>query len=120
MGTIYLPNMRFYTYNGVFEEENKLGQQLSIDVTVHYPIETLVHDDDLTTTISYVDIYQAVEKIATTQQFNLIESLANTILQDLLTRFPNVEKVDVAVKKLYIPLPGIYDPFVVSVSGSPA
>lgn len=62
MGTIHLPNMRFYTYNGVFAAEKQLGQPLSIDVMVTYPIETAVHDDDLNTTISYVDIYQEVEK----------------------------------------------------------
>ncbi len=34
MGMIKLPNMRFYTYNGVFDEEKKLGQQISVDVVI--------------------------------------------------------------------------------------
>lgn len=42
MGKIKLPNMRFYTFNGVHAEEKRLGQQLSVDVVVHYPIERLV------------------------------------------------------------------------------
>ncbi|GMA70173.1 7,8-dihydroneopterin aldolase [Leuconostoc litchii] len=120
MGTIHLPNMRFYTYNGVFSAEKQLGQPLSIDATVTYPIEVAVHDDDLNTTISYVDIYQAVEKRVNNTQVNLIESLANDILFDLLAQFKQAEKVLVAVKKHAIPLPGIYDPFVITVSGTQA
>lgn len=119
MGMIHLPNMRFYTYNGVFDEEKKLGQQIAVDVTVHYPIETAVKDDDLSTTISYVDVYQRVEAIVTTSQFNLMESLANALLVALLTQFPQVDKIGVAVHKDYIPLPGIYDPFIIQVSGTP-
>ncbi|MCT4377132.1 dihydroneopterin aldolase [Leuconostoc suionicum] len=118
MGTIHLPNMRFYTYNGVFAAEKQLGQPLSIDVMVTYPIETAVHDDDLNKTISYVDIYQEVEKKVTSTQVNLIESLANDILFDLLKHFELAEKVVVSVKKHAIPLPGIYDPFVITVSGT--
>lgn len=119
MGTIHLPNMRFYTYNGVFDEEKKLGQQIAVDVTVHYPIETAVKDDDLTTTISYVDVYETVKNTVTTQPFNLMESVANTLLIKLLSQFQNVERIDVAVHKDYIPLPGIYDPFIITVSGTP-
>ncbi|MCK8605582.1 dihydroneopterin aldolase [Leuconostoc citreum] len=84
MGMIKLPNMRFYTYNGVFDEEKKLGQQISVDVVIHYPIETAVRDDDLNTTISYVDIYEIVKDVTTQQSFNLMESLANAILMALL------------------------------------
>ncbi|MGR8773936.1 dihydroneopterin aldolase [Leuconostoc citreum] len=87
MGMIKLPNMRFYTYNGVFDEEKKLGQQISVDVVIHYPIETAVRDDDLNTTISYVDIYELVKDVTTQQSFNLMESLANAILMALLKQW---------------------------------
>lgn len=120
MGTIKLPNMRFYTYNGVLKAENELGQQISVDVTIHYPIETAVKDDDLETTVSYVDVYETVEKLVTTRQFKLIESLAQSLLVKLLSQFQQVTSIDVSVHKFYIPLPGIYDPFIISVSGTPS
>jgi len=34
--------MQFHTYNGVFAEEQKLGQRLQIDVELRLPIETQV------------------------------------------------------------------------------
>lgn len=120
MGKIQLPNMRFYTYNGVFDEEKKMGQQIAVDVTLHYPIETAVVDDDLNTTISYVDVYEAVATFVQGHQFNLMESLANGILWDLLAQFPTVEQVAVTVHKDYVPMPGVYDPMMISVSGTPA
>ena len=116
MGKIKLPNMRFYTFNGVHAEEKQLGQQLSVDVVVHYPIERLVHGDDLATTISYSVVYRTVERVVTTNQFDLIESVALLVMRTLQTEFPQATQVDVAVTKHALPVPGIYDPFTVSVS----
>lgn len=120
MGQIELPNMRFYTYNGVHEEEKKLGQQLRVDVRVYYPIEMLVMNDDLTTTISYSDIYRTVAKVVTQNQFNLIESVALLLMKTLMLEFPQATQVDVSVTKHAIPIPGVYDPFTISVSSAEA
>lgn len=100
MGQIQITNMRFYTHNGVFAEEKTLGQQISVDVAVDYDIEHQVKDDDLTTTISYADVYDIIRDYVTQHDFNLMESVANGALTALLTAFPMAEKFDSQLKNI--------------------
>ncbi|MDN6030203.1 MAG: dihydroneopterin aldolase [Lactococcus plantarum] len=120
MGKIQITNMRFYTYNGVFSEEKTLGQQISIDVTVHYDIEGKVKDDDLTTTISYADVYDIIQEFVTHHQFNLMESVANGTLAVLLEKLPQAERIELSVKKYSVPIAGIFDDVIITVEGSHA
>lgn len=41
MDKIYVNNMRFYGYHGVFTEENKLGQRFNVDLTVELDLKKL-------------------------------------------------------------------------------
>lgn len=117
MGQIAISKMRFYTYNGVFAEENKLGQQISIDIIIDYPIEEKVKDDDLTTTISYADVYEDIKNYVSKNNFNLLETLANNLLRFLLDKYSLANEIKLTVHKHYVPMPGIYDDVSVSVSG---
>lgn len=120
MGQIQITNMRFYTYNGVFAEEKTLGQQISVDVTVTYDIEHKVLDDDLTTTISYADVYDIVRDYVTQHHFNLMESVANGALNALLSALPSAEKIRLSVKKYSVPIVGVFDDIIITVEGQHA
>lgn len=115
-----MTNMRFYTHNGVFAEEKTLGQQISVDVTVTYDIENKVKDDDLTTTISYADVYDIIRDYVTQHDFNLMESVANGALSALLSALPMAEKIRLSVKKYSVPIAGIFDDVIITVEGSHA
>ncbi|GFH40527.1 dihydroneopterin aldolase [Pseudolactococcus insecticola] len=117
MGKIEITNMRFYTHNGVFAEEKKLGQQISVDVCVIYDIEHLVKDDDLATTISYAAVFDVIENYVTTHDFNLMESLANGTLTQLLQAFSMAEEIELSVKKYSVPIAGVFDDIIITVSG---
>ena len=120
MGQIQITNMRFYTHNGVFAVEKTLGQQISVDVTVDYDIEHQVKDDDLTTTISYVDVYDIIRDYVTQHDFNLMESVVNGALNALLSAFPMAEKIRLSVKKYSVPIVGVFDDIIITVEGSHA
>ncbi|CAM3130043.1 dihydroneopterin aldolase [Lactococcus laudensis] len=120
MGQIQITNMRFYTHNGVFAEEKTLGQQISVDVTVDYDIEHQVKDDDLTTTISYADVYDIIRDYVTQHDFNLMESVANGALNALLSAFPMAEKIRLSVKKYSVPIVGVFDDIIITVERSHA
>ncbi|GFH42512.1 7,8-dihydroneopterin aldolase [Lactococcus hodotermopsidis] len=117
MGQIQVTNMRFYTHNGVFTEEKTLGQQISVDVAVDYDIENKVKDDDLTTTISYADVFEVIRDYVTTHDFNLMESVANGVLTTLLAKFPMAEKIRLSVKKYSVPIVGVFDDVIITVEG---
>lgn len=116
MGVIRIHNLQFYTFNGVLSEERRNGQRLAIDVFIDYPIETLVCDDDLSTTINYADIRDVIENFVNGHSYKLIETLANELLKYLLDHF-SVDCVTLRIRKYSVPMPGIFDDVEIEVSG---
>lgn len=109
--------MTFYTYNGVFDEEKKLGQKIEVDVSIDFPIEDVVKNDDLNTTISYVNVFNVVKEFVKNNSFNLIESLANNLLNNLLNEFKKASLITLKVRKYSVPINGIFDDVEIEVSG---
>ena len=109
MGWIRINNMQFYTYNGVLQEEKRLGQRLEIDAELGYPIESKVHDDDLTTTVSYADVYETIKDFVTSHSFDLIESVANELSDLILATYPTLTAVRLRIRKYSVPIAGIFD-----------
>jgi len=118
IGKIRINNMSFHTYNGVFPEEKRMGQRLEIDVELTYPIEEQVKNDDLTETVSYADVYDTIERFVLNHNYNLIESLANNVLQKLLADYPMITEITLKVRKYSVPIAGIFDNIEIEVSGS--
>lgn len=110
--------MSFHTYNGVFAEEKKLGQRLQLDAELSYPIEQMVNHDSLKETVSYADVYQTIEDFVLTNNYNLIESVANQLLAKLLKTYPTVQAITLRVRKYSVPIAGIFDNVEIEVSGS--
>lgn len=108
--------MRFHTNHGVFEEEKKLGQQLAVDVVVDYDIEHKVKDDDLKTTINYASVFDDVKNYVENQRFNLIESLANGLLDLLANKYPTTDGITISIRKGSVPIDGIFDDVQITVS----
>lgn len=119
MGMIRINNLRFHTFNGVLPEERRNGQQLGLDIAIKYPIETAVLHDDVHETINYAEVRNATDQFITTHSYKLIESLANHLLQTLLTKFPTVESIQIKIRKYSVPMPGIFDDVEIEVEGAP-
>lgn len=117
MGVIRIHNLKFHTFNGVFPEERKNGQQLAIDVSLNYPIEAQVNHDDLDETISYADVNQAIDDFVHHHSYKLIESLANELLRMLLKQFSMADRITLKIRKYSVPMPGIFDDVEIEVSG---
>lgn len=115
MGVIRITNMQFHTYNGVFAEEQKLGQRLQIDVALRLPIETQVQHDDLRETIDYGAVYQTIADFVTTHHYQLIEMLANQLLKKLQETYA-VDGVTLRIRKGAVPIDGIFDTVEIEVS----
>lgn len=118
IGKIRINNMNFHTYNGVFAEEKKLGQKLEVDAELTLPIEQTVLHDDLHETVSYADVYQTIEEFILNNNYNLIESVANQLLQLLLTTYPRIQNITLRVRKYSVPIAGIFDNVEIEVTGS--
>jgi len=103
---ICLNEMVFYGYHGNFAEERKLGQRFI--VSLH--LTTIPsHDRDihkLEDTVDYTRVYDVLKGIMETDQFHLLETIGNEILDKIMLEFPSVEKAKVFIEKPSVPIQG--------------
>jgi len=106
---IVLRNMVFYGYHGVFPAEKELGQRFEVDVELVTDLSRAAQADDLDACgINYVDVYTLVKEIVEEREFNLIEALAETIAQEILSAH-DVDEVTVRVRKPEVAIGGVLD-----------
>lgn len=103
--TIQLEEMRFYAYHGVSEQERKVGNDYSVSLIVHVPIEAAVWSDDLSETINYAELYDLVRQEMRISS-RLIEHVAGRIVTAIRTRFPQITGLTVTVRKMHPPISG--------------
>ncbi|HOD18260.1 MAG TPA: dihydroneopterin aldolase [Candidatus Cloacimonadota bacterium] len=105
--TICLNDMVFYGFHGVFAEERTLGQRfiVSLELTTDDALDKEIRKLD--DTVDYTKVYSLLKKIMETDQFYLLESVANIILDKVLAEFPLVKKAKVFIQKPSVAIQGI-------------
>ena len=98
-GTVRLVNAVFYGHHGVMQEEHRVGGRYEVDVSVGIDFEEAALHDDLTRTVNYEQVYDFVRTLVTENNFYLIEKLAYRIAQTVSDTYPDVEGVEVTVRK---------------------
>lgn len=94
---IEIYGLEIFGYHGVLPQEQKDGQRFLYDITLTAH-DAGVRTDKLHDTIDYTEVVEVVRRISGDRRFNLIEALAATIADELLSRF-EVSRVRVRVRK---------------------
>ncbi|OGI10787.1 MAG: dihydroneopterin aldolase [Candidatus Melainabacteria bacterium RIFCSPLOWO2_02_FULL_35_15] len=102
MTKININDIPCYCSIGIASEEKKMGQQLIVDVTVEIDSEKVSKTDSVSDTVSYVDVYDIVQKVGQSQSFSVIEFLAEKIASDIL-QLSLIISAKVKVHKPHIP-----------------
>ena len=113
---IYINKMAFYGYHGVFPEENKLGQRFFVDAVLECDLRDAGKTDQLSKTINYAEIYEAIKAIVEGKPFQLVEAVAEKIATELLMKFPMIEKCHIKVTKPDPPIQGHFDSVAVGIT----
>ena len=108
MKTIRLKNMKIYAYHGVNNHEKKFGAEFQIDLELTYNNKPFI-SDKLKDVINYEEIYVDVENCVKENKFNLIEALAEKILNVIMLKYTIVVSSVVRVRKPFAPIKGIFD-----------
>jgi 7,8-dihydroneopterin aldolase/epimerase/oxygenase len=95
--TIELAGLELYGYHGVNPEERRDGQPFVFDIWLEVPDGT-GSSDRIEDTIDYREVAALVREVSDGKQFQLLEALASTLAEALLTRFP-VDAARVRVRK---------------------
>ncbi|MDQ1286763.1 MAG: dihydroneopterin aldolase / 2-amino-4-hydroxy-6-hydroxymethyldihydropteridine diphosphokinase [Actinomycetota bacterium] len=124
MDQIRLTGLTVRGYHGVFEQERRDGQDFVVDVTVHLDTRPAAATDDLTRTVNYADLAEALAGIVAGEPVDLIETLAERLAARALASValeakvpggPRVDAVDVTVHKPSAPIPLTFSDVTVSV-----
>jgi dihydroneopterin aldolase len=115
MGRVSLEGIEFHAYHGVFSEEKKLGNRFTVDIHVETDFKKGMLHDDLKSTVDYVRLYQIAQNHMKVP-VRLLEHLAHLMIQDILTAYPGLAKIQVIIKKHNPALGGVVNYSVVEVS----
>ena len=101
---IRLDGIRVFAHHGVYDEEKERGQIFLIDVHLRMDLSVAGRTDDLTATIHYGELADAINHRASSERWDLIERVAERTAE-LVLEDPRVEEVTVTVHKPEVTLP---------------
>lgn len=101
---ITLTGVRAFGYHGVLPEERRQGQAFVVDATLYLSTAAAAASDDVTDTVHYGDAAERITAIVAGEPFNLLESVAARIADDLLA-YDLVKMVSVTIHKPQAPIP---------------
>ena len=105
MSKISLNNMKFFAHHGCFEAERIVGTQFCVNLSFDTNTEKAEHSDDISDTVSYLDVYQLVKTEMQTPS-NLLEHVARRIADAISQAFPQISNLEIEIQKLNPPLGG--------------
>lgn len=115
---IYVNQMEFYGYHGVFPEENRLGQRFIVDLSVSVDLKKAGETDELEFSVNYGELFEICKEIVEGKPYKLLEAVAEKIAKSILGTYQSVLDVTVKVIKPNPPIPGHYDSVAVEITRS--
>uniref|UniRef100_A0A453RRD2 7,8-dihydroneopterin aldolase n=1 Tax=Aegilops tauschii subsp. strangulata TaxID=200361 RepID=A0A453RRD2_AEGTS len=106
---LILRGLQFHGFHGVKQEEKTLGQKFVIDVDAWMDLAAAGDSDDISHTVSYSDIYRIAKSVVEGPSRNLLESVAQSIVNTTLLKFPQISAVRVKVGKPHVAVQGVVD-----------
>lgn len=105
MMEVALHGAEFFARHGYYAEEQLTGNKFVVDVEVGFNPANNLHNDELSNTLNYEQLYIIVcEEMRITRQ--LLETVVQAIVDRIKTEFEFAETIKVRLKKLNPPLKG--------------
>ena len=101
--TLTLTDLHFHAFHGVMPQENVVGGEFVVDVTMTCDVsDDALKNDKLEGTVNYAEALELVKNEMRVPS-KLIENVAYRMAQGLLERFPRIQSVSVKVTKVCPP-----------------
>ena len=108
MDTIFMKEMSFYAFHGVYPEENRLGQRFLVSLALDCDLRKAGASDDLSLSVDYAEVYNMTSEIVQGKPRKLIEAVAEDVANAILAKYPQVVELSVKVEKPEAPIPGSF------------
>jgi len=99
--TIYLNNLHFHAYHGLFEEEKIIGNEFIVNVEIGLSNEQII--DELNQTIDYSMVYKIIQdnmNIPTP----LLETLVSNISNAIYVYDNRIKEISIKIEKKHPPI----------------
>lgn len=101
MLTIALEHVHFRAFHGFYPEEQVIGNDFLVDVSVS--IADTVQVGELSDTVNYQDLFDVVKTVMSVPQ-PLLEQVVADISSTIRERYPRVKRTIVTLRKLNPPM----------------
>ena len=105
MSSITLKNIRIFTNHGCLIEEEKIGSDYLVNLTVHANLEKAAKSDNLNDTVDYVHL-QHIVKSEMSVRSKLLEQVGQRIIDRIFSEILLVTFASVTISKLNPPIGG--------------
>lgn len=101
---INLKNLRFFSFHGLYPEEQILGNEYFVTVTTSFEYQNN-NNLDLKDTVNYEGLYGIVKRHMNKPQ-TLLETVAYQIMENIKTTYPLLKEIKVGICKNNPPFGG--------------
>jgi dihydroneopterin aldolase len=106
MISIELQDVHIHAFHGIYEGEEKTGNEYIINLRVDY--EERKNDfEDINDTINYVDLFEIVKQRMQIPS-GLLEKVCESIIGKIRHQYPFISEISLSISKLQPPLHGFH------------
>jgi dihydroneopterin aldolase len=105
MITVYLSDLRFHSFHGIYEEEKIIGNEYILDASVDFH-EGLNVIKSINDTINYAEIYNIIRERMNVPT-PLLETVVMEIGNEIHNEFPQLKAIKISLKKMNPPIEGM-------------
>ena len=116
MDKIIIKGLKIFAYQGVNPEEKQNGQTFEIDAILETSLLNAGNTDNINNTISYAKAAKIIKSVVTGESYDLLETVATKISNQLLHDFPSIDTVCITVKKPEAPINLTFDYMAVEIT----
>ena len=103
MEKITIKDIKLIGYHGLYDHEKRDGVNLGFDVELFFENQINNNDDNINETINYVEVIDTIKRVNSSGSFDLLETLCNKILNEIMKLFSPLKLV-VRVRKFELPV----------------
>ncbi|KAF0186501.1 MAG: dihydroneopterin aldolase [Hyphomonadaceae bacterium] len=100
---VLVSNLIVHGHHGVADAEKTLGQKFEVDIDCHVRRPNPA-DDTMRSTVCYSELCDIAIELSNRVTFNLIETFAYRLIDEIFERFASVERVRVCLRKPSAPI----------------
>lgn len=104
MDEIRIRELEVYAYHGVFPKENEEGQTFFVNATLFTDTRKAGQTDELEYSTHYGEVCNLITMVMKDNTWNLIETVAEKVAEEILLTYPLVQKVWLEIRKPQAPI----------------